>query len=1037
MPKLHHKLDGTYCIVGNVPGIGFCTWQVGQQALDFLHGVRNVHDGGEVVLSDLRRFLDEGWIWTGGGGTGGPVATSESEGIPHRLVLALTKWAGFGLAQELGRALAFDGRDFWDKCFCRPFLKWLADLSADMALADFEAISSPDFVDLARDKLSRLDSPLHQQLVRHSWTLVPWRLSRVVGCVAQHAEANDLCPLEWQTGFPVLARLFDLVRSFCVDQAKKAGGTSGASSKRYRHALVSPYIRWDIDDQSVVAVLPPQRLQNKSGLRWGVSGAKLPQPDLVRDGDVQRTAEVRSEPLDPACVYQMTVTSVTSTFESTVYSKKVELPVPRGPVILFSSDGRLIDLGADNGLSPGEYLALVPVPAMQEAKSLTGVTIVDTVDFEPVGWEEYRGLRVELASDAHVPPYRVEASDRAIDWKMDAPPDYGVRFLSALPVWVGHWPLFCLSDADAFSSAIVEIDSHGHLAAGRSSFHLTVGRDVTIRSCDGEAVLDLSAASNTSDVYGRLQITCRLPSYPDLPPLVAEVLRAPVAEFAYVEDPRQRRRASAVRISTRERIEPTIDSELLQVETSIILRSRNPLESPAASFAFPEAGLQLDVRVPVTRVRYVSREGLGPWCDPPLNIALRNIRLDDCLRVELHQPALLEDGQLLCRLVGGAEVAAGKPTELLHTYVIPLHRWRDDSRLAAGGVVQVRSHREWIDIACLEPAIFTQRPTEMQAPPERKLSERQRSILELEDALARDDRGLALRLAEALARRSCSNTAARIDSELLPYYAARAHVYLGNIDRAEGILTSVAGRTDLQEAQILRSTIDLRIGRLPSRDDLKTRSCQIRNQVTECPQKHTLLAEFDYHYASQPGRANAIWGDCLHTADVAASMSETARWPLSVEHLDSLLLKEIASFMLGREAVRANAVPTHGPWQWLTCIEFAGRFLRLPFSEGREHLPIPSLPDSIPTVLRASHVALLKTVIGLASQNRVTAEENIQQLQTWTAEEFYAMDLLRARLSLLAGRHNDARANYARLLATARTYGPDFLLDVLLEEMPL
>jgi hypothetical protein len=61
----------------------------------------------------------------------------------------------------------------------------------------------------------------------------------------------------------------------------------------------------------------------------------------------------------------------------------------------------------------------------------------------------------------------------------------------------------------------------------------------------------------------------------------------------------------------------------------------------------------------------------------------------------------------------------------------------------------------------------------------------------------------------------------------------------------------------------------------------------------------------------------------------------------------------------------------------------------------------------------------------------------IKQFEGWSRADFFAIDLLRARQCQLEGKHDKAAAFYQRLLSDVREQGPDFLLDVLLEEMPV
>src|SRR5207253_9900132 len=90
---------------------------------------------------------------------------------------------------------------------------------------------------------------------------------------------------------------------------------------------------------------------------------------------------------------------------------------------------------------------------------------------------------------------------------------------------------------------------------------------------------------------------------------------------------------------------------------------------------------------------------------------LSTIEAGDRLRIELHAEPALEDGRLLCRLVGGDEIAAGWLIGAggpVWQFEVELHRWRDGFGLTSGGRIQARTRGRWADIVLLrereEPA---------------------------------------------------------------------------------------------------------------------------------------------------------------------------------------------------------------------------------------------------------------------------------------------------------------------------------------------
>src|SRR5262249_23545611 len=147
------------------------------------------------------------------------------------------------------------------------------------------------------------------------------------------------------------------------------------------------------------------------------------------------------------------------------------------------------------------------------------------------------------------------------------------------------------------------------------------------------------------------------------------------------------------------------------------------------------------VRVPATRLGLVT-EGSGflGWQEPPLSdLDLSTIKTGDRLRIELHEEPALEDSRLLCRLVGGDEIAAGRLVGSggpVWQFEVELHRWRDGFGLTSGGTIQARTRGRWADIVLLRER---EEPTPSESPP-KPVSERTRLVLALEKALAREDR---------------------------------------------------------------------------------------------------------------------------------------------------------------------------------------------------------------------------------------------------------------------------------------------------------
>src|SRR4051794_15949591 len=71
MPRLRRYIHGQgYYIFGQVPGIGFCTWQIGKEGIEYLEKRGVSRDGDSVSPGDLRELHERRLVWTGGKGPG-------------------------------------------------------------------------------------------------------------------------------------------------------------------------------------------------------------------------------------------------------------------------------------------------------------------------------------------------------------------------------------------------------------------------------------------------------------------------------------------------------------------------------------------------------------------------------------------------------------------------------------------------------------------------------------------------------------------------------------------------------------------------------------------------------------------------------------------------------------------------------------------------------------------------------------------------------------------------------------------------------
>jgi hypothetical protein len=835
MPRLHQKRDEKYCIIGSVFGKGFCTWQVKCEGVSFLQR-EGVTDGDLVSAKQLIYLHEHKWLWTGRSGIG-PDAAGNRDLIPYDLVEEMAGWARQGGIKELEKVVKHGSKSYWGSCFTEAFLAWLSDIDRELPLPAFDTLSWADFDQVASPKLHQLKAPLYQAVIDHSWTLIPWRLAQVVGRIARHAEASSVCPAVWLTDYPRLERLFGDV----VERIQ----TSNPDSRNRRHILVTPYVRWDVDDQSVRVVLPAQRLLSGQSLTWQVAGSHVSQPLVEFGSDPGATSEALSDPLGPAPVYEVALTVLPA---NRVERYTLSCP-PR--LALFALDGRLLSDADDQAHRPGNYLVLVSTSEVKGLQS-THVTDLEGV-FKPDGWSGTCGYQLRAAAGAKLGSYTIAGGEATIDWKLEEPSAHSVRFLDAQPVWVEDWPRVELSSAAAFEGAILEIKQEDlHSAPGTRQI-LQLGQAAKVPLCHeaGKTFLDLACASPLRNLYGRLHLTCRLPNFPDLPPLTARLIRCQAVEFAYVPDPLAPDYASAVAVRGAHRIVAGADSDLVKAGEATAIRARQPLDSPSVTCLLPESHAELHIRVPVTRLRRLGPNHDGEtWSRPPLPLELAGVGLEDRLRIELCQEPQLERGELLCRLVGGPPIAAGRPTRLPNTYVLPLHAWRDRLGPEASGIVQVRGQSRWLDIAYIQPSNFERLPP---PPP----SEGEKLVADIADAASGDQREKVMQLATECLRRSATARDGPADPEILPIAAARAFLYLGEWKRAEQCLAPLVSRLDLPEVQVYLATLELRGGQVGAGEALRARKQKTAEKLASCPQTQRLLAEYEYHFASLPGKAEA------------------------------------------------------------------------------------------------------------------------------------------------------------------------------------
>src|SRR4051794_21744871 len=94
MPRLRRYIHvQNYYISGQVPEIGFCTWQIGKEGLEYLKSRGVFRDGDLVSPGDLRDLRDRRLVWSGGKGPGGKSVLLRTQPGLAGLVADLERWA--------------------------------------------------------------------------------------------------------------------------------------------------------------------------------------------------------------------------------------------------------------------------------------------------------------------------------------------------------------------------------------------------------------------------------------------------------------------------------------------------------------------------------------------------------------------------------------------------------------------------------------------------------------------------------------------------------------------------------------------------------------------------------------------------------------------------------------------------------------------------------------------------------------------------------------------------------------------------------
>ena len=1038
MPRLRRYVRGTGCyIAGHVPGVGYSTWQIGAEGLDYLAALGIARDGDRILPHDLRGLLERELIWTLGEGPGG-VGSPSPEPALDRLAIVLEDWAGGGGGlRRLAEVIRIDDANYLDRCFSAAMIDWLEQVAPDGSLSEFVGLTESAFADLAAKRHSELSAdPLFGRYAASGTHVVLWRLAANVGLVARQLRGGRELPAAWRDE-PVLRYIF--ARLSGRDRPPGPTARPRAAPRR------PPFVSWDVELQQVVAVLPAHPLPDGvTGLSWQVNGGEPVLPLVRSDGAMRVAEESDSGPLKPSEVYQV---RVAYPGDATRASGRWGVTMTTGlvPLVLFQPDGTLFDLGRPEPLVPGEYLALVEPGAEATVRGRRGLDLVERLPLAPVGWPRWTGWRLRIEPGADIDPYPLVEPGRSATWELESPHEPPVTWLDALPVWLGGLPRVLLNAPSPFIGAVLEVDAEfggGHRAIHRD---LVIGTDIPLSAGPGRPAIDLAGVPSLAGSYGRIHLTCRPPEALDGPPLVLEFVRLPELGLRYVADPDKPASALAVRLESGGLgVLPGPDTERLidpGDPGAVVLRPVDPVTSPAVTAHLPHGRGEVRVRVPVTRTALsTAADGFLGWAAPPLEaLDLGSIRPEDRLILEFHREPPTERGRLVTRVAGCGELFLGDRCDesgRAYLFEIELHRLRDGFGPQASGPVQVRGASGWIDLARLRATVFTE-TARNEVRPDRK-EWWQEWAGELERLAASGDVAAVEVLIKKCLDRCCWTGHSEVADDLLPLAVARATLTALEgpeaLARARAALEPLVDRPDLPEARALGLTLVLRSGFGTAGDgrwtldDLEALGAEVPRGVD----RDLLLAEGWYRYASfADGPGLACWDSCLDLCE------QLLRRPAGVTRQsisDAVLLREMARLMRydfhsEPDVPWEDVLPSRLPWVGVA--RFVNRYVREPRPRPRAYPDVPVLPAGRPSVLRPEDAELLRSLVDHARG----ASIDDRAWSCWGVAPFTG--LLRARGALYAGFSSVAREEYDKFLKHALADELSELLDLIAEERPL
>lgn len=885
--------------------------------------------------------------------------------------------------------------------YYKEFLSYLTWLEPSVRLDAFARISNIDFKDLVamQGQPNNLSSRLLTMLGQDEGRLVLWQLGTLVGECAAYSDGS--CPEEWM----------GTIRERLIYVIKSLGAATTAKKARQINLGQSPYICWQPDLQRVVALLPAQILPEGISLHLGgvLAGCY---PFCRQAGACTEVEEVESEAFG---AHEVVKVEVDYFDKSKLFrSFSMEYSFVNETYCFFHLDGSFIL--SSSPLEAGTYLLLTRL----ELISSSSLEICDRLD-GPAGWRKWYGYEIRVKAGEHLGKYEFTADTGRMRWELAEKPKNKVLFNSAIPVWVNDWPDFLIWNisTEEIKNAYLEIkqcDSGKHVLMTR---HLRVQELGLISDVNGYVRMSLREHNGLSGLSGLLFISL----YHPLRKVITNdltFLRLDGVNFAY-EKLMVSSEVSICTLAIRGR-DMRIESrsgELVQQtgEQEWFLMPSDPVSLPEVRFSLHlERGFSLDLncRVPVTRAKHITGTSLGEWSSPPLSLSLRDVGLEDVLRVELESPAELVQNELTFRLAHGFLIKEGRPHLQPNVFEVRLSRWRDIFGPTQTGVIQVYHDGNWLDLVHLN----------------HYLKDGQKDVaVGLDEDVGEGERGSFDPISFGILEAILNSNKEKMDKYILQAMAAcadpqtplayvkhyralivRGLFYSGRFRDLDRFLESLELTEDIPEMHLYYFQALIRRGMLDAAE-----LNELDNRVkcwSEGLEKRLLLAEISYQL-SRMGQGSVL------------SLRATRRYllglyfPDRVLRLEALVLDSVAAFLM---QTALPGVPTVMPRrienEFLTTLSYANDYLSLDLQQWRIEAAKYSKKD--PTNLDLDIVTFsdrkyIKLCLFQAGNDLVQAGHLIEDFVGSDDSNFTGIELIKARQALLTGDSSLARDLYKSL----------------------